>query len=486
MELEKIPEFILRIGNKRYRARFRGKTPAREIIFKLSVKTIISRLVEGQIVFSDETGRFYSNGVFYFPEPDMAVFYTKTGILSDRRDFERLRTGELVGFIRDMRDMESKMAVSAYDLSDNGAKIATYYPLVEKKHTYLIELDLDTRVFPFFNMQAGSVIFTSQCEVANMQAGKSDEIFYGLNFTKMSSESQRLIRMFLRDYGIVQDEERFDDSRGVNGSKKLSWVQEQNAIHDGYRPAGGDKSSFKGVIHTSDIKLVSGDKKTIPEPNLQFPSSRTFTEGKEDVHENDFFSQIAALLKRSGRVVFVSGAIFFAVCVFFLLYQAVADRKIMKKIVNAPGCFSLISEMEKQNKEIEPPVKTAPAIEDIFKSRKFEPPKFTPNVSPEAITSDNFADVVRENKFPLYSIDDTDYVSLRSILKLFMCEEELKKKNRVINIPYRNSKIVLRLETSEMIVAGEKVSMAYPVKKVSDEFLVSIDVMEEALILTQR
>ena len=75
MELERISEFIIRIGDKRYRARFKGKTPAGELVFRLSAGTKISRLVEGYLNFDDDTGKRFSRGVFYFPEPDMAVFY---------------------------------------------------------------------------------------------------------------------------------------------------------------------------------------------------------------------------------------------------------------------------------------------------------------------------------------------------------------------------------------------------------------------------
>ena len=43
----------------------------------------------------------------------------------------------------------------------------------------------------------------------------------------------------------------------------------------------------------------------------------------------------------------------------------------------------------------------------------------------------------------------------------------------------------MRLESSEMVVRGEKIGMAYPMKKVADEFLISVDVVEEALILAR-
>lgn len=483
MELEKISGFIIRIGDKRYRAHFKGRTPGKEIVFKLLLKTKISHLVEGQVTFSDGNERFFSNGVFYFPEPDMAVFYTKSGILTDRRDFERLPTGEILGFLRDMKNIEGKIAISAYDLSEKGAKIATYYPLVEKKHGYLIELDLDPRVFPFFNLQLGSVIFNAQCGVANMQAGKNDEIFYGLSFLKTPSESERLIRMFLRDYGMVLEDEGFDGRTAV----KLSPQAKGSGLPPGAKDAHGKKPASKYKVKpeagSSSRSFAAERKNERDSVSLQEEHYYSEPSAAQYPVKEPVLPRFAPLAKRAGRVAWVAALGCGMLYAAFLLCQHHTRKKIMREIAGIP-IFEELAPFENKRDALEqkPEVLVDSGPLD---AKKTAAPPFVPSVVPGDIRPDNFVSVVRENKLPIYIIDNTEYVSLRSLLKLFRCEQEAGQNRQLAAIPYMDAMIVLRLESSEMVIRGEKMSMAYPVKKIAEEFLVSVDVMEEALILAR-
>ncbi len=485
MEWERITEFVLRIGDKRYRARFKGKTPANEMIFKLFVKTRISQLVEGQIVFADGTERYFSKGVFYFPEPDLTIFYSKSGILSDRRRFERFKISEMLGYITDIRQQEKKMAVSAYDISEAGTKIATYYPLVERKQRYLLELNLDSKVFRFFNLQMGSVIFTSHCEVVNMQVGENGEIFYGVSFTKTSFEHQRIIRTFLRDYAIVLEDEHFDGKENVSEAKNTSLIKNKDFLDKTLE----GKNRFRGVVYTSDIKMIPDAKKEAPE-NSDVAKNEI---SKPSDSKNNYVnltdrpivpSSTRVFIKSVCRVILCSAVGFLVLYIAFFCCQRHTTARLMKEIVKVPN-FTFLSDASQEPLKQQPSVKK-PVQEDVLKWKKVDVPQFTPTVAPTDITPANFVNILKENKLPVYSIDDTDYVSIRSLLKLFNCAQTIEKNKKVVAIPYKDDRIVLRLETSDMIIKGDRVSMAYPVKKVLDEFLVSVDVMEEALILASR
>lgn len=481
MELEGVSSFILKIGARRVRARFRGRTPGREVIFKLFSNISISSLVEGQVLFEEGGSKYFSNGVFYFPEPDLAVFYLKGGILPDRRRAERLNTGEIVGCLRDMKDISGKMAISAHEISESGAKIATYYPLAEKKSGYIMELDLDPKIFHFSNLQMGSVIFNSHCEVVNMQANRKNEILYGINFTHIPSESQHLIRVFLRDYEVLLEDEKFTGriSQTVPGGGRPPPSLPVNKTSD----ETSGKAAYRGILYTSDIRPVPLEKGKPAAEREHISHHHPPREIPAAERQDGAFFHLLEF--NAWKVLIVSMASF---CILFfvsLLCQFYTEKRVMREIVSSPRFFSLLSDIEKYESRVKNPLVKQVKSEKAVSERIEKLPRFQPTVPPSKITPANFARVIDENKLPVYSIDDTGYISVRSLMKLFDCPDDSWKGKASVSVPYKNSRIILMLRTSEMIAGGQKTGMVYPVKRIGDEFLVSIDVVEEALILSQ-
>ncbi|MCK9266952.1 copper amine oxidase N-terminal domain-containing protein [bacterium] len=469
MELERADEFVLKIGDKRYRAIFKSKTPGREFVFQLLVKTKITEKVVGDLLFKDyDNVRYFSKGCFYFPVPDLAIFCPDSGFEIDRRGFERLKTEEITGFLIDVRNIEKKMAISAFDLSEKGTKIATYYSLPVKKHKYIIELQLDPNVFPFFNLSLGNAIFSAYCEVSNIQVGKDNEVFYGLNFTKIPPESEHLLKIFLREYEKIVEDKNFDALKESSAYKDVSTTLSEPIISE--IPAQDkEEKKYKGTINTADIKpLQPISTNQVANEELPMP-------------------HFSWLVVKSKQVVLVSVLSFLIIYMSLFFYQYLILKGLKKEVAGTPNVVSAVSEKEEVEEKVleQPEVETPLVATNITNAKNVEVIPFIPSVKPAGLTSENFVEVLKENKLPIYSIDGVEYVSLRSVLKLFMYEGKLEKNSRSVTIPYNDTKIILNFPLSQMVIKNEIINMMYPIKMISDEVFVSVDVMEEALILAQ-
>lgn len=475
MELKDVPEFILRIGNNRYRATFKTETPGKEIIFKLNTHTRISLSTEGHILFTYQKIKYFSYGVFCFPESDMAIFYRKTAILTDKRGFERLSTEEIIGSIRDRKNTGLEMPVSAYDISEKGTKISTDFPLIQK-HAYILQLKLDPKVFPFANLQFGSIIFNSICEVENIQMIEgNNEVFYGLRFTEISSESERLIKTFLRDYGLLLE----------NKSIQVEPVQTFSMLHT------GEEKTETVPYHTE--KPLMQPKKDVTPADIEKKEDA----GKRYVDIKKFFERVSGCVKgmtKRGITIFtrflsvLSRARYilgYSILTLLLLWGIFFSWRCYtrKRAVSDVASIPVFEDRTMQKREKIPPVDEKPVVErENIPIKRMPVPDFIPDVTPDEITSENLVSVIKKNNLPLYSIENTDYISLRSLLKLFRCDEKIGEDRKVVSIPYKGGSIVLWLEKSVMYVYGNRVPMTHPIKKISDEYLVSVEAIEKGVL----
>ncbi len=88
---------------------------------------------------------------------------------------------------------------------------------------------------------------------------------------------------------------------------------------------------------------------------------------------------------------------------------------------------------------------------------------------------------IRERKIPTYIIENTSYVSLKSLLRILDCEGSWGRVEDRIFIIYDGSEIKFKLNGEQVIFRGKTENIVRPVKEIEGEILVPVDGFDNIL-----
>ncbi len=88
---------------------------------------------------------------------------------------------------------------------------------------------------------------------------------------------------------------------------------------------------------------------------------------------------------------------------------------------------------------------------------------------------------IRERKIPTYIIENTSYVSLKSLLRILDCEGSWGRVEDRIFIIYDGSEIKFKLNGEQVIFRGKTENIVRPVKEIEGEILLPVDGFDNIL-----
>ena len=91
----------------------------------------------------------------------------------------------------------------------------------------------------------------------------------------------------------------------------------------------------------------------------------------------------------------------------------------------------------------------------------------------EEVNGENFEELLLKYKFPVYSIKDEKYISLKTVEKVLRCGN-VKVGNDIIFFEYKGKEILINLRKNEININGKIKKLENPVITILGEKLISV------------
>lgn len=95
----------------------------------------------------------------------------------------------------------------------------------------------------------------------------------------------------------------------------------------------------------------------------------------------------------------------------------------------------------------------------------------------EEVNRENFEELLLKYKFPVYSIKDEKYISLKTVEKVLRCKN-VKVGKDIIFFEYRDKEILINLRKNEININGKIKKLENPVKTILGEKLISVSTIK--------
>jgi N-acetylmuramoyl-L-alanine amidase len=82
---------------------------------------------------------------------------------------------------------------------------------------------------------------------------------------------------------------------------------------------------------------------------------------------------------------------------------------------------------------------------------------------------------IRERKIPTYIIENTSYISLKSLLRILNCEDSWGRVEDRIFIMYNGGEMKFKLDGSQVIFEKKTENINFPIKEIEGEILIPVD-----------